>query len=88
MDANNKRMLGHILVVEELHSVSGAKATLPTHDNITRYCLDSSRHAECVRTPAGNNTSTILNQINGTLSTAHRCARWRPPARAALQSHQ
>lgn len=73
MNSNNNRVLGRILAVEEIMNVSGAKQTLPLHDNITDLCRDTNPYnTECVRNPttsgalSGLNISTILNHTNET----------------------
>ncbi len=70
---HENRVLGRILAVEETMNVSGAKPTLPRHDNITDPCYDSVPNGtECARTPttsgamSGANISAILNHTSST----------------------
>lgn len=73
MDTKDKRVLGRLLAVEETMNVSGARPTSPSHDNITKQCLDTSTTSECgVRAPAassalaGTNVSPNMNHTSGT----------------------
>lgn len=68
--SNNNRVLGRVLAVEETMNISGARPTSPSHDNITKYCLDSSPEGECVRTPATNQTTFGSNIITTPIHTS------------------
>lgn len=57
MNSNNNRVLGRILAVEEIMSVTGAKPTAPCYDNITALVpSETSTSLDCSQTRADSGT--------------------------------
>ena len=57
MNSNNNRVLGRILAIEEIMSVTGAKPTTPCYDNITAPLpSETSTSLDCSQTRADSGT--------------------------------
>ncbi len=71
MTSDQNRILGRILAVEEIISVTGAKPTSPCWDQITTVQADTSMRLDCTQTQADsgtlsdNITSPVTDQIGG-----------------------
>jgi hypothetical protein len=62
MNNKEQRVLGRILAVEELHSVSGAAPTTPCRDLITAPGSDTRQSEYCVQTTPSEDSGTVADR--------------------------